>query len=808
MIRGLRGRWCALLVGVLVAAGLVVPAGQPTAWAAAATSITVDGTKGGRVWDGIGAVSGGGGNSRLLIDYPPTQRAQILDYLFKPNYGASLEMLKIEVGGDTNSTDGAEPSHQHVRGQINCNVGYEFWLAKEAKARNPTIKLLGLAWGAPGWVGNGSFWTQDMVDYYLSWLDCAKNTHGLTIDYLGGWNEKGDNRAWFLNLDAALRTRYPNTRIVADDTNIDFADTLASDPTYRAAVDVIGTHYPCGWLKESLECPSNANAINSGKPIWASEGGSQDMTTGNGALVRQLNRGYLDGRYTGFIHWPRVAGLYPHLPFSNVGYVLANQPWSGSYTVGKVTWVTAHYTQFTDPGWTVIEPASGYLGGSRTNGSYLTLKAPGGGDYTSVIETSTATEAQTVNVAVTGGLSTGPVRVWATNLATGAATSQILARQADVTPSGGRYSLTLQPNHVYTVTTTSGQTKGSAGTPPAGRALPLPYSDDFESYPVNAMARYLSDMQGSFEVRNCAGGRSGRCVQQVAPSQPIIWQGQSDTFTLLGDTSWRDYTVKVDTLMQQAGTTTLLGRVNTQGRPAGNQRHYQLKISNTGAWSLGSNVVKSGCAVRATDCFGVLTTLASGTTTALGTNSWHTLSMTFNGSSISAAVDGRTLTTVTNSTHAAGVVGFGVGGYQTNMWDNLSITPAGTQNPGTGGPLTNGVAGMCAASSGGGSANDTPVVIAHCDSGAAQRFTYESESIRFGGKCLDVNARGTANGSTVLLWDCTGATNQRWTVGANSSLVNPVSGRCLDNPASSTVDGTQLVIWDCNTRANQRWTLP
>jgi hypothetical protein len=42
-----------------------------------------------------------GGSSRYLYDYPQTQRDQILDYLFKPNFGASLHILKVEVGGKT-----------------------------------------------------------------------------------------------------------------------------------------------------------------------------------------------------------------------------------------------------------------------------------------------------------------------------------------------------------------------------------------------------------------------------------------------------------------------------------------------------------------------------------------------------------------------------------------------------------------------------------------------------------------------------------------------------------------------------------
>ncbi len=31
---------------------------------------------------------------------------------------------------------------------------------KEAKARNPDVKLFGLSWGVPGWIGNGSYFSQ------------------------------------------------------------------------------------------------------------------------------------------------------------------------------------------------------------------------------------------------------------------------------------------------------------------------------------------------------------------------------------------------------------------------------------------------------------------------------------------------------------------------------------------------------------------------------------------------------------------------------------------------------------------------
>ena len=126
---------------VLAAAALLGSAlclaAVPLTQAAAATAITVSGTSAGRTFDGIGAISGGGGNSRLLTDYPAAQQTQILDYLFKPGYGADLQILKVEIGGDTNSTDGSESSIEHASGSINCSAGYNWWLMEQAKALQP-----------------------------------------------------------------------------------------------------------------------------------------------------------------------------------------------------------------------------------------------------------------------------------------------------------------------------------------------------------------------------------------------------------------------------------------------------------------------------------------------------------------------------------------------------------------------------------------------------------------------------------------------------------------------------------------------
>jgi galactosylceramidase len=107
---------------------------------ASAADLPVDRTTLADKFWGLGGLSGGGATSRLLVDYKEPERSQLLDILFKPKFGASLQILKVEIGGDSQSTDGTESSHMHSPDDLDLKRGYEWWLLKEAKARNPDIK--------------------------------------------------------------------------------------------------------------------------------------------------------------------------------------------------------------------------------------------------------------------------------------------------------------------------------------------------------------------------------------------------------------------------------------------------------------------------------------------------------------------------------------------------------------------------------------------------------------------------------------------------------------------------------------------
>ena len=642
-----------LLVIVVALGGLAVAA---TSSAAAATTIAVDGSSPGLTFGGVGALSAGA-SSRLLIDYPEPQRSQVLDYLFKPGYGAALQVLKVEIGGDTNSTDGTEPSHMHSPSDLNCNRGYEWWLMEQAKARNPNIKLSALAWGAPGWVGDGrqTVWTSQFIDYLLSWLGCARQ-HGLSIDYVGGWNEKGFDANWYVQLRQALDAHgYGDIKIVADDSfNWTVVNALATNKAFADAVDVVGQHYVCGYLGDYQSCPSPQAAQDLNKPLWASEQGSEPYDTGAAPLARAINRQYTDGRMVGTVNWSLEWSAYDGLPFPGDGLLLANEPWSGHYVIGKSVWATAATTQFTQPGWRYLDSGSQRIDG----GSVVSLRDPNSTNWSSIAETLDAAAPQQVGFDVSGGLSTGTVHVWSTDLSSNNPADWFV-QQPDVTPQDGHFTATLQPGRVYTFTTTTGQGHGTAVSPPR-TAWKLPYTDNFDHYAADSTPRYISDLGGTFATAPCQGGRAGMCLRNVVNVQPVRWNNTDNRpLTVVGDpNSWHNYQVGVDALLEQNGSVDLGGRV------INGVSGYHLVVHSDGAWAL--NKVNST---------GTSSTLASGTTS-FGTGTWHRLTLTMRTLSITAAIDGKTLATVGDSTYDTGQVSLGASAWQNAEYDNLVVTAA------------------------------------------------------------------------------------------------------------------------------------
>ncbi len=630
------------------------------------TSVVLDGNGKGRIFDGLGAVSAGA-SSRLLIDYPEPQRSQILDYLFKPGYGAALQHLKVEIGADVNSTDGSEPSHMRFPSDHDSTRGYEWWLMAEAHKRNPHIVLEILPWGAPGWVGNDTLYTPKMAAYMVDFIRTAKRDYSLDIAYAGPWNEKVYDIAFIKELHRQFKATHLPTKIVCCDEypgqgagQWSIADEILKDPELAAAIDVIGAHYP---LVDGKITTTDA-ARKTGKPLWSSEdqpnggGGpfvSRDWPMGGRILAHLYNKNYLQGSLTSTEIWSPITSYYDNLAAPNSGLMYANTPWSGYYDVQGAIWATAHTTQFVQPGWQYLDSASGYL---PDKGSYVSLRSTDKKNWSVILETIDAKRPQTVSFHLTGGLAATTVSIWETN------NSHTFERVASVRPVNGDFNYTFDPDSLYSLTTTTGQGKGAAQPPPAA-AFPFPYADDFENTPLRHTPRYLSDQDGAFEVQPCSR-RQGKCLEQVISEKPIPWGPLPDPFTLAGDAGWMDYSIAADVHFLSAAPAAVMGRIDSADAFADDKAlwlsSYVLRLKPDGAWELLSAEFKKP-----------VVTLASGATR-IDRGQWHRMELRFHGRQIQALLDGTPLATADNSAHTHGMFALGTE-WGRIQFDNLRVAP-------------------------------------------------------------------------------------------------------------------------------------
>jgi galactosylceramidase len=305
------------------------------------------------------------------MDYPKRQRSQILDFLFKPNFGAALHDLKVEIGGDTNSTWGSEPSHAVSREEFEHPTreyferGYEWCLMKEAKKRNPNIIRESLQWGAPGWIGNGEFFSQDNADFIASFIKGARDYHGLSIDFQGIRNETGYKIPWIKTLRNTLdRNGLQAVKLVGADDPGDvewkIVKDMVVDPELSKALYAAVIHY--------VPYTSTEAAKSIGKPLWCGEAAGYGEPWGRAKnFARLYNRNYIIGRMTKTIICTPITSLFENLVPFNVeiwndpGLMKANTPWSGNYIVPPAIWVTAHTTQFAQPGWRYLNGGCGFL---------------------------------------------------------------------------------------------------------------------------------------------------------------------------------------------------------------------------------------------------------------------------------------------------------------------------------------------------------------------------------------------------------------------------------------------------------------
>jgi galactosylceramidase len=664
--------------------------------------LRLDGHGDGKMFEGIGAVDGGGATSVLLKDYPEPQRSQILDLVFKPKFAASVSALLVEIPGDANSTQGSMPSHMHTRDDLNYARGYMWWLLQEAKKRNPKLSLDGAAWSAPAWVGKGNFWSQDGADYYVKWLQGLRNIYGLEFDAIGCRNERGVSYNFAKMLRATLNANgFEKVKVHAFDNwpsnKLDFVKDMNTDEKLRDAIDIISAH------TMSTKDPSNQGAASAsvqeaaarmGKPIWNTE--EHIYLKGfNCALsiVQAFNDNYIHSRATRIVNWYDIAALYPVEPYSeDPAMLLAYWPWSGHYKIREALWGYAHYGQFTEVGWQYLNSGCGELSGG---GSFVTLKSPGN-DYSVVVETKDAKTPQPLRFEIGGGLSTKALCVWRSD------EKEQFVREMDIQPKNGAFEITLEPGSIYSLSTTSGQQKGSFENVPAPKPFPFPYYETFDEYSTPAeygyLPRYTADIAEVFEIAD-RPDKQGKCLRQVVAERPNSWAPEYMPYTILGDDDWRDYEVSADVYLNPGDSAGVMGRINNVGFGYGSvPKGYFVTLGDDGQCHLvvirgfkrnrkleGDAEQQALIKAGKDDSEGGEKELGNVQLPNITANQWHNLKLRFAGTNITALVDDKTVLTATDPLYSHGLAGLRAGGGRKNLsapyFDNVLIKGANDAMP-------------------------------------------------------------------------------------------------------------------------------
>ncbi|MDE5866630.1 MAG: glycosyl hydrolase family 59, partial [Lachnospiraceae bacterium] len=372
----------------------------------------------GTVYRGLGAVTANN-SSRLLMDYKiqnPEAYWEIMNLIFKPDYGAGLTHIKLEFGADVNSSSGTEPSIMRSSDETaDVTRGAGFMFAADALSINPDITVDLLRWGEPRWVTDAFSESQEKgfearYKWYKAALDGAYDKYGIKFTHISpDMNETGEiDTEWIiyfanrLNNEIDERYDYGKIRIVASDEvgSWKIADEMMRSETLRDSVDILASHYNT-WASD------NAKILNKsyGKEIWYTEGiASMNIAklavTSNGSGINGVNgaldvcnriiNGYYNGKMTMYEYQPAIAAYYSGAKYFPKALLNAQTPWSGYYEADCGIWTSAHFTHFIKNGWRFIDSAC-YGDGkenhsiTETTNNYMTVTDTETGDYSIII---------------------------------------------------------------------------------------------------------------------------------------------------------------------------------------------------------------------------------------------------------------------------------------------------------------------------------------------------------------------------------------------------------------------------------------
>jgi galactosylceramidase len=264
----------------------------------------------------------------------------------------------------------------------------------------------------------------------------------------------------------------------------------------------------------------------------------------------------------------------------------------------------------------------------------------------------------------------------------------------------GTFTIALEPDAIYSISTTTGQQKGSFENIPAERAFPFPYYETFEEYAspkeFGYLPRYTADIASVFEIADRPDGK-GKCLRQVIRQKPQSWAPEWMPYTIIGDQDWTNYEVSADIYLDNGGWAGVMGRVNNVGTGYGCvPKGYYLRLSADGTCTLVAINGKAGA-----EELGDLehqaqlraagnpvgkgeTQMAAVTAKNVAANQWHNVKLQFSGATITGFVDGAPVICTTNSLFSQGMAGLVTGDIKTQntaCFDNLLINAIGAATP-------------------------------------------------------------------------------------------------------------------------------
>ncbi|WP_407271199.1 S-layer protein [Radiobacillus sp. PE A8.2] len=490
-------------------------------------SITIDGNDVDEFnrFKGFGAVSANN-TSRLLVDYKeehPEKYWEIMNQLFNKNTGAGLTHVKVELGGDVNSSSGTEPATMRYADEAaNVLRGAGFEFAADAKSINPDITTEILRWGEPrfSWngVANGDY--ENRYQWYKQTIDAVYDEYGFKLDYVGiSQNERainGNHKVevdWLKYFTTEIKnepnyaTDYEHIKLVAADGYRDtqsISRVLLDNPDLIDEIDVISAHYD---LNGSPELTQLQNKLKDEgkqtKEVWVSEGvapminaryreNMQPYYNGLGGtvgVVDVISRIISVYSWTGetqnplhavsFDFQPSVAAFYQGAQYNPKHLISAFDPWSGFYEKDAGIQGVRHvmnfvgYDDHTTPEnerWLYVKGAT-FSDGSEGDGgvqadtsthNYMTLKDPETSDYTTVFTNNTNdTRKYTINTENLDGKENAKVYVWETRGADeGQAYDANWFKNVNViTPENGEYEVQVEPYSIVTISTLDKQSE-------------------------------------------------------------------------------------------------------------------------------------------------------------------------------------------------------------------------------------------------------------------------------------------------------------------------------------------------------------